>query len=501
MTNYTKATDFASKDALLTGNPSKIIKGVDINVEFAAIEVAIATKCDSADLGASGGGALIGYLPQGTGAVATTVDGQLDNAPWILIKNFLPDGYVTDGTVDYTTYFQAALDAGINATYGTGRTVLVPDGKWQVGDLQVARTGQVIKGESKYGTWLIAKSGCTAVIQVGDLVGPTYRRHTTIEKLSIDYTNIANTVDSAGIIYQNSYGNVLRDVHLEASNDNTNISYALYFGQGCYTTLVENVDAPRVRIYSATADRPTTLTFTNLDSGYVGIDNAGAITFIQPIMQSSVGHSFGLYRMNVVNCYTFTCMGGDFEDDDATHYMYYFDNVTQHCVSIGNWSTGFAGGYMVEGASGITGKRFLQDHKTQGFEAREGTWTPVLAWATPGTSTIVPTSATGSYVKVGNMVHCAFNHDNATFTNGTASGNLVLSGLPFTAVSSTTDWWGGTPTTQIGYPTNLQSIVVANNTKTAFFKKSDGAGSNVVVADVSGAGKYMRATFSYKCAN
>lgn len=42
---------------------------------------------------------------------------------------------------------------------------------------------------------------------------------------------------------------------------------------------------------------------------------------------------------------------------------------------------------------------------------------------------------------------------------------------------------------------------MSKHLKTAFFKKSDGAGSNVVVADVSGSGKYMRATFSYKCAN
>lgn len=77
MTDYTKATDFAAKDALITGNPAKVIKGVDINTEFTAIQTAIATKYDSADLGVSGGSALVGHLSAGTDAVATTVQAVL----------------------------------------------------------------------------------------------------------------------------------------------------------------------------------------------------------------------------------------------------------------------------------------------------------------------------------------------------------------------------------------------------------------------------------------
>lgn len=47
MSNYTKATDFASKDALLSGNPSKVIKGTEIDTEFNAIATAVSTKADS----------------------------------------------------------------------------------------------------------------------------------------------------------------------------------------------------------------------------------------------------------------------------------------------------------------------------------------------------------------------------------------------------------------------------------------------------------------------
>lgn len=46
MSDYTVLTDFAAKDALISGNPAKLIKGVDIDAEFDAIAVAIATKPD-----------------------------------------------------------------------------------------------------------------------------------------------------------------------------------------------------------------------------------------------------------------------------------------------------------------------------------------------------------------------------------------------------------------------------------------------------------------------
>ena len=46
MSNYNKLTDFASKDALPSGNAAKIVKGTEIDDELAAIETAIATKAN-----------------------------------------------------------------------------------------------------------------------------------------------------------------------------------------------------------------------------------------------------------------------------------------------------------------------------------------------------------------------------------------------------------------------------------------------------------------------
>jgi len=47
MASYVKSTDFAAKDALLSGDPNKIIKGTEIDNEFNAISVAVSTKADT----------------------------------------------------------------------------------------------------------------------------------------------------------------------------------------------------------------------------------------------------------------------------------------------------------------------------------------------------------------------------------------------------------------------------------------------------------------------
>ena len=66
MTNYTKATNFATKDALSSGNPLKIVKGTEIDTEFNNIANAVATKADLASPTFTG----TPTLP--TGTIATT---------------------------------------------------------------------------------------------------------------------------------------------------------------------------------------------------------------------------------------------------------------------------------------------------------------------------------------------------------------------------------------------------------------------------------------------
>lgn len=46
MSNYIKATNFATKDTLASGNPNKIVKGTEIDAEFTAIASAVSSKAN-----------------------------------------------------------------------------------------------------------------------------------------------------------------------------------------------------------------------------------------------------------------------------------------------------------------------------------------------------------------------------------------------------------------------------------------------------------------------
>ena len=73
MSNYVKSTNFAIKDSLVTGNPSKIIKGTEINTEFDNIASAITSKADANNEALTGTATAVNLTVSGT--FNATVDG------------------------------------------------------------------------------------------------------------------------------------------------------------------------------------------------------------------------------------------------------------------------------------------------------------------------------------------------------------------------------------------------------------------------------------------
>jgi len=69
MSNYSKATNFATKDSLSTGNPSKIVKGTEIDTEFNAIASAISSKVEASDITTA-----IAAIPAVSGRIVQIVD-------------------------------------------------------------------------------------------------------------------------------------------------------------------------------------------------------------------------------------------------------------------------------------------------------------------------------------------------------------------------------------------------------------------------------------------
>lgn len=88
MSNYTKTTNFTSKDSLASGNPLKVVRGSEFDTEFNAISTAIATKADLASP------ALTGTAT----AVNLTVSGTLTAGAGITLTGALSGGSIDGGT-------------------------------------------------------------------------------------------------------------------------------------------------------------------------------------------------------------------------------------------------------------------------------------------------------------------------------------------------------------------------------------------------------------------
>jgi hypothetical protein len=114
MSDYTKSTNFATKDNLSSGNPLKIVKGTEIDTEFNNIQTAIATKADLTSPTFTG----TPTLP--TGTIATTQSAGSNTT-----------------TIATTAFVQAALatlypvgSIYINATSSTNPATLLGFGTW-----------------------------------------------------------------------------------------------------------------------------------------------------------------------------------------------------------------------------------------------------------------------------------------------------------------------------------------------------------------------------------
>lgn len=93
MSNYTKATNFAAKDALLVTDPAKVIKGTEIDNEYNAIASAISSKADSNSPSLTG-------TPTTPTATAGTNTTQIASCAFVL-ANAVPTGVITmwSGTI------------------------------------------------------------------------------------------------------------------------------------------------------------------------------------------------------------------------------------------------------------------------------------------------------------------------------------------------------------------------------------------------------------------
>lgn len=119
MTDYVKSTSFASKDSLASGNPLKIVKGLEIDIEFNNIAAAIASKSNGIDTALTG-------IPTAPTAAAGTNTSQIATTAFVrtaIMESVYPVGsiYVNAGV---STNPATLLGFGTWIAFGAGRVMV-----------------------------------------------------------------------------------------------------------------------------------------------------------------------------------------------------------------------------------------------------------------------------------------------------------------------------------------------------------------------------------------
>jgi len=141
-------------------------------------------------------------------------------------------------------------------------------------------------------------------------------------------------------------------------------------------------------------------------------------------------------------------------------------------------------------AAGMTSE-LLDDYE-------EGTWTPGYSFGTPGDAAFTYTGGRlGTYTKVGNLVSCFFYLDNVTAVKGTASGDLLLTGLPFT-VAGNTNYAGGVVVLTDSYPVAPQSFIAFTGTTTTGLRTSGGAAGITAASFGASETVFLRGVIQYQ---
>ena len=250
MTDYTKAVNFATKDALITGDPLKIVKGTEINTELDNLAASIATKFDKA------GGTITGVTSI---TAALTSTSSLNLARGSIVQNATTmDLWALPNTLDGTGV-AVIITAITNAPQAGARRVLYP-----IAGTTITNNAMfAVDGGANYTT------STGDYIEFESVTTSTYKVH-VINSIGINQTwQDVKASRALATTYTNTTGKPI-SVQVAVNNNTANAVYDLTVG---------GVLVNRGQIYAANANVTLTAIVPN-NVAYSLTSTGGVTTFV-----------------------------------------------------------------------------------------------------------------------------------------------------------------------------------------------------------------------------